>query len=71
MSIIDDFADIAKRMKGELAPKPKVEEVIEVCEIPQAYWRSLNAPSIPFSRICGNCLGIGCTQCNAKGVIDP
>jgi len=26
MSIIDDFADIAKRMKGELAPKPRVEE---------------------------------------------
>jgi len=26
MPIIDDFADIAKRMKGELAPKPKVEE---------------------------------------------
>jgi hypothetical protein len=41
MSIIDDFADIAKRMKGELAPKPKVEEpaLDEPMGLPAANWR--------------------------------
>jgi len=84
MSIIDDFADIAKRMKGELAPKPKVEEVIEVVDIPQATWRmcgggadSMPPIQAPKPILCTGCRGTGldahsmidlCHYCKGKGL---
>jgi len=82
MSIIDDFADIAKRMKGELAPKPKVEELVEVVNIPQANWRMLNSdadsmPPIqaPKPVLCLVCRGSGldptghqCYCCKGQGL---
>jgi len=74
MSIIDDFADIAKRMKGESWPKPKVEEpaLDEPMGLPVANWRiygidpgeSVSAPPIQAPK------PILCTVCQGSG-LDP
>jgi len=76
MSIIDDFADIAKRMKGELAPKPKVEEQ------PTNPAGNVGCPPAPPTqapmRMCLACNGTGieqstrgggCNYCLARGYL--
>ncbi len=71
MAIIDDFKDIASRMKGELAPKrePLAPDYDAGEAVPAPGWPHVLSP------ICGGCQGYGenppgslCLVCNGKGV---
>ena len=65
VSIVDDFKDIASRMKGELKVKTKQEIINGVCR--------------PVAKTCMSCMGSGtdrhsyhglsCPHCNGTGVI--
>jgi len=66
MPIIDDFADIAKRMKGEFAPKPMGQAPMPPARPPNTYicipcLGSGLDPQTLGSNKCPDCLGQGWT----------
>lgn len=81
MAIINDYADIRARMKGDLKAEPKPEPEIIKTEIPTSRWRELvmggfdsdSAPVAPprVHLICPDCQGTGRDMHHVAGGLCP